>query len=402
MGVLDDAVAELQGAPARRRSVLEEAVAELADDLDTRGALPGRRSLLETAGTALKAGAQAGLETAGHGAREIVEGLGETLFSNAPHPEDVGRGYGIEVASGLARKARGLGRAVKGALALPMSPFVAAGTTAETAMRELAPETMILPGGEGGLAPLVRAMAGTPSFDPSLTPEERAATRASMGLGEATNLGVTLAAPFAVGPVVRGARRALPGRRPGPGEPLLPTEEVVAPASTEAVAPVAERPRPADVEALLQRVEEFRPSIETQAAGNRQTLSDAQSLMSGTQPRELDLGTVGARLRRQRADIEPLRTPIEDVIAPETRSRLEQIRQALEEQGGVPTGGTPAAPSLNPFGEEGFFRIPGRPPKPAPPIAGTPLADLEAMQPATPGRGPLERFRQSKDRKSVV
>lgn len=152
-----------------------------------------------------KAG-EAGLQAAGEGAQQFMQGLTRFVLSGEAAPEDQGRGIATEVASGLAGKAVAAKDMVMGLMGVLSSPGAAAGAGVEQALKNAGLDAaMRIPGGIGGLAPLLRAAAGGDIED-----------TAPMNLGELANLVTAAATPAIAGRVKKGlpgAARELKGER---------------------------------------------------------------------------------------------------------------------------------------------------------------------------------------------
>lgn len=134
--------------------------------------------------SALMAGAKATVQAANEGAGKAIKGLWDIFRYTPPAPEDVGQGVVREVASSFKPKAEGIKNVFHGLLGLMLSP--AAGAQAASLQAEMNADPQrasaeVLPGGQGGLAPLVRAMVGGDASDKSpMTYGELASTAVSL------------------------------------------------------------------------------------------------------------------------------------------------------------------------------------------------------------------------------
>jgi hypothetical protein len=212
-----------------------------------------------------------------------LEGATKLLFKAEPHPEDVGRGTAIEVASGLAGKAKAAKQIFDSLIQIFLSPGAGIGAGMNQRLENVSPELRrmeVIPGGPGGLAPLLRAMVGGRAFASDLTPEEKAREQGPMTLGEIIDIYYTLVTPLAPG-AIRGAKARITAK---PEQKALPAwsgkyeagaAEAVKPEGPLALPPGAgfknkfeatlwarrnKVPVPGE-EAILKRIEELRSRV---------------------------------------------------------------------------------------------------------------------------------------------
>lgn len=145
--------------------------------------------------SALMKGVQATGEAITGGATKI-----QNVLTNGPTHGTGPLAYAKEILDGL--------------IGVATSPAAGVGAGTQQAFENLSPEQaakVILPGGAGGMAKLVRAMLGQPAFSPKQTAEERTANEAPMTAGELANIASSLAT-MVYGPKV--LKKAL-GEKPG-------------------------------------------------------------------------------------------------------------------------------------------------------------------------------------------
>ena len=141
----------------------------------------------------VKSAALAAWDSANTGAGSIAEGLWDVVSYTPPHPEDIGRGAVIETASSMVPKAKAVKKIIDGIFGIAMAPGVGAADFITEWGERLAPETMrriAVPGGPGGLAPLLRGFLGQPAL--SGTPAERQALQGPMTVGEVVEVAAVL------------------------------------------------------------------------------------------------------------------------------------------------------------------------------------------------------------------
>lgn len=164
--------------------------------------------------SAVAKGAEEGLKAAGQSAESFMRGLTSVLL-RADIPEEAkGKGTAVEVAGGLANKAKGVSDMVWGLLGVISSPGVGVGAGVEQALVNAGLDPMLkIPGGIGGAAPLLRAALGGGDIK----------NVAGMTLGEAANIAAQWATPGALSRAKKGlpaAAREMKGERgslgPGP------------------------------------------------------------------------------------------------------------------------------------------------------------------------------------------